>query len=174
MLLDGDSDFRDLTRAELEAALRRVDPKSYPLNYAKIQSELAARAAGASPEPVVVPESPQARRSVWYWTDLALGIFISGLAVYGIYLDDIVVIGRRGNAIHLRGHAVWIGAAALLVAAGGFLVGASKLAGGARDNSDFPRINALIWGAVRLALFVLSIAIAWQLGQAPNNRWSGP
>jgi hypothetical protein len=53
--MDGDFDYSQLSRAQLEEALTRIDRHRYPVNYQKILRELEVRPADAPPAPEVLP-----------------------------------------------------------------------------------------------------------------------
>jgi hypothetical protein len=71
---DGENDFRSYTRAQLEAALSRIDRERYPQNYKSLIAELSSRPI----EPLNLMPLPPTPRNVSYavwllWATLVLG-----------------------------------------------------------------------------------------------------
>jgi hypothetical protein len=87
---DGEFDYRSLTKAEIEYAIRHIDGSTFPKNLANARAALEARNSGASEEPApILDEATEAKYT--FRVERFLGVIIAAYAVIGLGIDDLMI-----------------------------------------------------------------------------------
>jgi len=174
--MDGDFDFSQLSREQLEQELSRLDKAKYPLNHQRLLLELETRTDGtevkAPPSFVALIARYSFFLAVAYLSLLVLAIF--GLARSPVLLMAVATVPTFLVFLHLaRHHQSDYSWAAVGIAAVGSMLSAGI---SAIDLSSKPITVLLATAVLNCAMASLAgtLNAMRHLEPPSNNRWRGP
>jgi small-conductance mechanosensitive channel len=94
--VDGDFDYSQLSRAQLEEALTRIDRGRYPINYQRILRELEVRSQESPTGQSVQPQPSVLNLIAWYSIGLVSAYVVAYFCAGFVVAAVLAVLGLKG------------------------------------------------------------------------------